>query len=303
MKKKVLIIGYGSIGRKHAQLLKRFKNIGDIFIFSNQKDIGFKKIRKLSEVKKIQPDYIIISSRTSEHYKNLLYIERNLKNKIILVEKPLFNKFKKLNITNNKVFIGYNLRFHPVLKYIKKYIRNKKIIFVNIKCSSRLPSWRKNIDYVNSNSAKKSFGGGALLELSHEIDYLQWIFKEIKKIYLSKIDKVSNLKIDTEDQVNIIGKTLKTNFNMDLNFFSYFNERVLIINGHDFSLKGNLIENTIEIIKNKSKKKIKIFMKPNQTYIEQHKSILGDSFKNLCSYEEGKKIMLVVKKIKENEKK
>jgi len=254
LKKKVLIIGYGSIGRKHAQLLKRFKNIGDIFIFSNQKDIGFKKIRKLSEVKKIQPDYIIISSRTSEHYKNLLYIERNLKNKIILVEKPLFNKFKKLNITNNKVFIGYNLRFHPVLKYIKKYIQNKKIIFVNIKCSSRLPSWRKNIDYINSNSAKKSFGGGALLELSHEIDYLQWIFKEIKKIYLSKIDKVSNLKIDTEDQVNIIGKTLKTNFNMDLNFFSYFNERGLIINGHDFSLKGNLIENTIEIIKNKTKK-------------------------------------------------
>ena len=164
MKKKVLIIGYGSIGRKHAQLLKRFKNIKDIFIFSNQKDIGFKKIRKISEVKKIQPDYIIISSRTSEHYKNLLYIERNLKNKIILVEKPLFNKFKKLNIKNNKVFIGYNLRFHPVLKYIKKYIRNKKIIFVNIKCSSRLPSWRKNIDYINSNSAKKSFGGGALLD-------------------------------------------------------------------------------------------------------------------------------------------
>ena len=223
MKKKVLIIGYGSIGRKHAQLLKRFKNVGDIFIFSNQKDLGFKKIKKLSEVKKIQPDYIIISSRTSEHYKNLLFIERNLKNKIILVEKPLFHKFKKLNIKNNKVFIGYNLRFHPVLKYIKKYIRNKKIIFVNIKCSSRLPSWRKNIDYINSNSAKKSFGGGALLELSHEIDYLQWIFKEIKKIYLSKIDKVSNLKIDTEDQVNIIGKTLKTNFNMDLNFFSYFN--------------------------------------------------------------------------------
>ena len=65
----------------------------------------------------------------------------------------------------------------------------------------------------------------------------------------------------------------------------------------------HVIENSIEIIKNKSKKKIKIFIKPNQTYIEQHKLILSGSFKNLCNYEEGKKIMLVIKKIKENEKK
>ena len=121
------------------------------------------------------------------------------------------------------------------------------------------------------------------------MDYLQWIFKEIKKIYLSKIDKVSNLKIDTEDQVNIIGKTLKTNFNMDLNFFSYFNERGLIINGHDFSLKGNLIENTIEIIKNKTKKKNKIFFKSKSNLHRTTQINPSGSFKNLCSYEEGKK--------------
>ena len=46
---------------------------------------------------------------------------------------------------------------------------------MSINCSSFLPSWRKNIDYQSSVSAKKSLGGGVLLELSHEIDYLIWL--------------------------------------------------------------------------------------------------------------------------------
>ena len=42
--------------------------------------------------------------------------------------------------------------------------------------------YRKNIDYKKSNSAKKKFGGGLLLELSHEIDYIKWLFGNISLI-------------------------------------------------------------------------------------------------------------------------
>ena len=38
---------------------------------------------------KLKLDYIIISSRTSEHLKHLYFIEKNFKRKTILVEKPL----------------------------------------------------------------------------------------------------------------------------------------------------------------------------------------------------------------------
>ena len=60
------------------------------------------------------------------HFSQLKILEKKIKNSYILVEKPLFEKKKFLNITQNKVFVGYNLRFHPVLIFLKKFLRKKK---------------------------------------------------------------------------------------------------------------------------------------------------------------------------------
>ena len=155
MNKTVLIIGYGSIGKKHAKLLKKFKNISKIYILTKQNCDNFNRVKSISEVSKINPDYILICSRTSDHFKHLSYLEKNLKNKIILVEKPVFRNFKNFRVHNNKVFIGYNLRYHPVINFIKNYVKNKKIFSINVSCYSYLPNWRKNINYAKSNSAKK----------------------------------------------------------------------------------------------------------------------------------------------------
>mgnify|MGYP003758657837 CR=1 FL=1 len=249
-------------------------------------------------VNKIDPDYILICSRTSDHFKHLSYLEKNLKKKIILVEKPVFENFKNFRVHNNKVFIGYNLRYHPVINFIKNYVKNKKIFSVNVSCYSYLPHWRKNINYTETNSAKKIYGGGALLELSHEIDYVQWIFKKIKKINHVKIRKISNLKIDTEDSVSIIGKTNLVNFFIDLNYFSLYAQRLIIIYGNNFALKGDLINNSVEIFKQNKKKTLKYKTDKNYTYREQHKSLLNSNYENSCSYNEGAKLMFLFDKIK-----
>ena len=177
MKKKILIIGFGSIGKRHAAILNKFRNVEKIFILTKQKISNYKSIKTLKEVKFINPDYILICSKTSDHYEHLKYIERHFKNKIVLVEKPLFNKSKNLTIKNNKVFVGYNLRYHPIIRFLKNKIKKKKIFSVYIFCGSYLPNWRKNQNYQFCYSSKKKMGGGVLLDLSHEIDYLQWIFK------------------------------------------------------------------------------------------------------------------------------
>ena len=48
----------------------------------------------------------------------------------------------------------------------------------------------------------KSLGGGVLLELSHELDYLQWLFGDIVNIS-AKLRHHSKLKIDVEDTAYI----------------------------------------------------------------------------------------------------
>ncbi len=303
MKKKVLIIGFGSIGKRHAAILKFFKIVSDVYILSRRNNKIFKNINKLSQIKEIDPDYIVICSRTSDHFKHLKYIERNLSKKIVLIEKPLFNKFHKLNILKNKVFVGYNLRQHPVLRFIKKFIINKKIFSVNITCNSYLPNWRNSINYKDTYSSHKKLGGGVLLDLSHEIDYLEWIFKKIKKLDLVKIKKLSNLKINVEDHVIIAGETNLSNFIIDLNYYSLYPRRQVVIDGQNFSIKGDLINNFVEIyLKNKNKKIISFKNDKNYTYVRQHELILNQNYRTLSTFKNANKLMLLLDKFRKYKK-
>ena len=295
--KNALIIGFGSIGRKHFSIIKKLNIFKKIYILTKQKK-KLNIISSLKDLNSIKPSYIIISSRTNMHFSQLKILEKKIKNSYILVEKPLFEKKKILNVTQNKVFVGYNLRFHPVLIFLKKFLRKKKIFSINIVCKSFLPNWRKNIHYSKSNSSKRSYGGGALLELSHELDYLQWLFGKIKKIEFSKLKKISNLNVDCEDSSIIIGKTSFSHFLLDLNFYSTRSERTLEIDGKNFNIKADLIQNKIEIIKNKKVKIIKFKNSKDNTYIKLHDAILNKNFKNVCSYSEGKDLMNIIDKIK-----
>lgn len=299
MKNKIaLVIGFGSIGKKHCSILKKLNVFKKIFVLTKQKKINYDLISDLKYLKNINPQYIVIASRTNEHFFYLKKIVSRFKDAIILVEKPLFAKVENFKVKKNKVFVGYNLRFHPVLIYIKKFIKKKKIFSINVNCKSYLPYWRKNIDYSLSNSAKKSYGGGVLLELSHEVDYFHWLFGDIKKIDYSKINKVSNLKIDCEDSALITGRIQNANFTINLDFHSRIPERTLSISSNKFYIKADLLKYKIEIIRENKPKIIKFFNKKDKTYFDQHRAILSKNYKNLCSYKQALKVLETIERIK-----
>ena len=81
-----------------------------------------------------------------------------MSNKVILVEKPLFEKFYKFQNLKNKIFVGYNLRFHPVILKIKKIIQNKKVYSINSFCLSDLKKWRKTFIIPNQVVQKNQMG-------------------------------------------------------------------------------------------------------------------------------------------------
>ena len=100
----------------------------------------------------------------------------------------------------------------------------------------------------------KKLGGGVLFELSHEIDYLLWIFKKIK-ILKSFNKKISNLKIDVDDILILNGITpKKTIINLTINFFSRIPNREIFIDGKNFSVHANILNNSINLIERKKKK-------------------------------------------------
>ena len=197
------------------------------------------------------------------------------------------------------------MRFNPIINLIREKIKSKKIWSVNIFCGSYLPLWRKNIDYRESSSARKTFGGGVLLDLSHELDYVQWLFGKIQ-IEHCKSKKLSNLNIETDDFLNLVGKTRKVpSIQITLNYFTRKRTRQIFIDGNNISVQADLIKKNV-VYYSGNKKKVYNFKNSdrNSDYEKQHLAILKNkSTDKLCTFKEGKQLVYLINQIRSRSKK
>jgi predicted dehydrogenase len=301
---KVLIIGYGSIGRRHEEILSKFSGITFVDLVTKQNIENKKTFDAINNVSDIQSyDYFVIASETHKHNKQLKYLEENVTDKIIFCEKPLFEINKDLKIEKNQVFVGYVLRFHPMLQKLKSFLHNEKVLSVNVNCGQYLPTWRPNTDYRNSYSAKKDEGGGVLLDLSHEIDYIQWLFGTMKEIKSYQL-KISDLEIDTDDLTTLIGKTDKEIIiNLSIDYISKITYRKMLIHTLNATYELDFIKNNL-IQKDKAGlEQVYTFTNLERNYMfeEMHKSILSHK-ESVCSYDEGLQVMNTISIIQEQNK-
>jgi CMP-N,N'-diacetyllegionaminic acid synthase len=297
---KVLIIGYGSIGKRHYKVLNLFDDIKQIDIVTKQILENKRTYVKLDEIKDLDKyDYFIIASETSKHYGQLKFLETKVKNKIIFCEKPLFEKDYLLSIQNNQIFVGYVLRFNPLLQKLKGLIKDSKILSINVNCGQYLPSWRPNTDYSKSYSAKKNKGGGVLLDLSHEIDYTQWLCGELQEIKSYQV-KISDLEIDSDDLTTIIGKTSNgTIISLSIDYISKITYRKILLHTTNYTYKLDFINNSL-IQKDKlgNEEKFTINIQRNDLFKAMHKDILNNK-QYVCKYDEAKSIMKIISTIQE----
>jgi predicted dehydrogenase len=209
---KILILGFGSIGKRH------YRNLLELGYKSIQvydpNDLAFAEFENVERLKKISTtsikeyDIAFICSPNSLHIKQAiicakagcdLFIEKPLSLNKKGIKKLIKICFEKKLIT----LVGCNMRFHPCLMYIKKVLDKKvlgRIYSIRHEFGSYLPSWRPGQDYSKNFAAKKETGGGVILDDIHEYDLLFWLndFSKIRKASFV-YNKVSDLKIETED--------------------------------------------------------------------------------------------------------
>lgn len=131
----------------------------------------------------------------------------------VLVEKPLSatpdGVAELLKTCADKgvvLLVGYNLRFVPSLRRFRDLLNEGligRVFSVRCEIGQYLPSWRPDTDYRKGVSALRARGGGALLELSHELDYLCWIFGGVDSVKAT-LSRQSKLEIDVEDTAHLI---------------------------------------------------------------------------------------------------
>lgn len=294
-----LVIGFGSIGRKHAEVLSEMKEISSVSVLTSQNIDEYLTIRRFSEISKLNPDYIIIASSTSLHYEQLIYLEKKFNNKIILVEKPLFEKKYDFTPRKNKVWVGYLLKCHPVIQKIKELILNRNIYNINIICGSYLPDWRPNRNYKETTSANKDLGGGVLLDLSHELNYMELLFGKVSLDYVYN-DKISNLEINSDDILLVNAHTKNgARLQINLNYFSIKASREIKIDGKGFFIKADLINNKINTKIDGQEKNIQLDNNfPKKIFKDEHRAIIQDDSINGCTYNEGIKTLDLIEKIR-----
>ena len=300
--KKAVIIGYGSIGEKHYRSLKNIKYFDQIYVFSRRRSNKKFFISSWSQLNKIDPDYFIISNESNLHLKTFNLINNKFKKKKIYIEKPLDIKFFELRLKGkNKAIVGYNLRQHPGIIKLKSLIEKKIVINVEVQCSSYLPNWRKK-SYLKSSTAYKKKCGGILYELSHEIDYVNELFGEMR-IKDVKFEKLSNLNIDYEDSFHGFFKNKRcSNIKFHLNYFDKNSERYIKIHTNKETFKLDFIKHELEVCSSTKRKKIKFKFNINKSYEETHKKFIKNNFSNLCDIKKGIKVLKLISSIYEREK-
>jgi len=266
----VLVIGAGSIGERHINILVSF-GFQNIFVLRRKSSSALRTVKSRDvnivkswrSIKKINFSFAIIANPTSHHAVTAI---KCLKNGIhILVEKPLSNNLKDLHKlkeiakkNNLLVYVGYMMRFHPYVLKIEKFIQQGKfgdLVSIESLWSEFLPDWHPWENYSESYAANKSLGGGAALTLSHDLDLTIFLANSgIKKFFVNGNFK-SDLKINVEGAADIL-ITFKNGItsNTKLSFHQVKKERYIKILFQKAWVKIDFDKNKMEIFNNKTRK-------------------------------------------------
>jgi predicted dehydrogenase len=251
---KILIIGLGSIGKKHVNAVLSLYPLAQIFALRSDSTCDkYLNVINIFDKKDIPTDisFIIISNITSSHEQTIN--EMIGLNCPLFIEKPVLsnlNNFKQLSdkIHENSIqtYIACNLRFHPALQFIKHYIEvnHPRINEVNIYSGSYLPDWRPGKDFRKIYSANEEEGGGVHLDLIHEIDYCTWLFGFPVESISMKTNN-SSLHISAVDNARYFFKYLDFTAGIVLNYFRKDAKRQIEIITENETIVIDIIKNKV----------------------------------------------------------
>jgi predicted dehydrogenase len=302
--KRILVVGFGSIGQRHNEVVReiypdikvallRHKQCTENALFHVDECFT-----ELDEAIAFEPDMAIVATPASTHVDVAMALAQAGIH--LLIEKPIASHatgiealLDQCSKNNIKLMVAYNLRFLPSLIYFKKQLASNELLgdllSVRAEVGQYLPDWRPNSDYRKTVSARQELGGGVLLELSHEIDYLLWLFGDAVWVKAT-VSRQSNLDVNVEDTAHLhIGFSKNDTdreliVRLDMDFIRHDTTRQCVAIGEKGSLCWDAIAGTVAFFPKGGDQWTLLFSdKPerNYTYKEELKSFVSCIESNL----------------------
>lgn len=206
---KLLVLGCGSIGKRHAS---NFAKLADVAVYDTNRDamrtLPVQTFDTLDLALAWQPDGVIVSTPHDTH---LAMATRALQSGAhVLVEKPISHSLEGVaNLIHlasqqeKRLHVVCNMRFHSAVAVLKQHLtRVGQPLFARAYYGNYLPNMRPDADYQALYAAHRSQGGGVIRDAIHEFDYLRWFFGSVHFV-TAEAGKLSNLSIDVEDYAAI----------------------------------------------------------------------------------------------------
>jgi predicted dehydrogenase len=221
MSKHILIIGTGSAGKRHANNLSslgctvscmdpRQDRLNEI----SAEEIALKSVFTSLEdafASGDRFDAVVIASPPSFHVEQSIYaLQRDIP---VLLEKPVSPDLPSavklqtaVQDTGAPLLLGYTWRWWPPLLKVKQLVDDQtvgELKFVKFTMAAHLADWHPWERYQDFFMASRTLGGGAILDESHWLDLMLWFFGMPQKLF-AKVEKISDLEIDTDDNVDML---------------------------------------------------------------------------------------------------
>jgi predicted dehydrogenase len=315
---RVLIVGLGSIGKRHLRLARELLPNANIRVLRHQECDSIPEhangcFSSLEQAINFAPQLAAIASPSPYHVdvaQSLALVGVHL-----LVEKPLSASLEGVSHLidicskqNTVLMTGYNLRFLPSLQRFRDMLKQGglgRVLSVRCESGQYLPSWRPDADYRQGVSARRELGGGVLLELSHELDYLRWIFGEVEWVK-ANLSRQSSMEINVEDTAHLIlgfapaasGHQLIGTVNLD--FVRHDTTRLCTVIGEKGSLRWNGLTGVVELFEAGGKGWQELFNHSHQrddSYLAEWQNLIECVTKNITpsiTGEDGLKVIQII---------
>jgi len=214
---KILIVGLGSVGRRHLRNLAALGQTDLMLLRSGKSTLpdadleGFPVVRDLEAALRSKPDAAVIATPTALHLQSAVPLARAGCH--LLLEKPVSHTLEGINdlrqsarAGGGQVMVAFQYRYHPGLLAIRRWLEEDALgrpLSARAQYGDYLPGWHAWEDYRQSYSARADLGGGAVLTLCHPLDYLMWLLGDVTQV-TAAVSSQGGLGIGVEDTAEAV---------------------------------------------------------------------------------------------------
>lgn len=250
-----LVAGCGSIGSRHARNLRAL-GVRRLFVYDPDpgrterltSELGADAVASLDDALDLGLDAVLVCTPSVSHLP--IASQALAAAAHVFVEKPLAaglddvaEFIARADASDRTVMVGYNLRFHPVLRQVESWLAQAPAALnARLHIGEWLPGRHPDEDYRRGYGARRELGGGALLDAIHELDYALWLFGWPQRV-AAMGGHVSDLEIDTDDLAEILlGYDGGRVVSVHLDYLQRPRARTCTVIGNGWSIQADLNE-------------------------------------------------------------